>query len=67
LGDYARIYDTAAVKRCLFKEIDLNNFEIEIVKIQICGQSTPNKHLLSHLEITAINLPYRALVLKRTA
>jgi len=65
-GDYARIYDVQSFKRRILDHVDLEAFEVEIVEILIGGQPTPNPHLLSHLEITGINLPYRALVLKKT-
>lgn len=66
-GYYARVYDISAFQRRIIQNIDLSRFKVSIYALKIDGELLPDMTLQCHKIVTAVNFPYRALVIHRTA
>src|SRR5207249_4916532 len=66
-GNYARIYDVTAVRERLLANIDRDLFRVTIAQVTLDGEEVPDLALTCHRHVTAINRPYRALLIERRA
>jgi len=64
-GGYARIYDLQAFERRIVHHVDLTSFRVTILELRIDGDIVPDLQLECHKHATAINRPYRAMVVER--
>jgi hypothetical protein len=64
-GHYARIYDLDAFTRRVLDQIDDTQFGLTISTWLLDDTPVPDQHLPSHREVTAVNFPYRALLIER--
>lgn len=62
---YARVYDLSAFQQRVLKHIDQSRFKVEIFELRLDGALLPDLSLKCHRLVTAVNFPYRALVLHR--
>ncbi len=64
-GNYARIYSVDAFQRRVIQALDLSRFAVTMLSVTIDGQLVPDMSLECHKSVTAVNDPYRALVIER--
>ncbi|NCC53350.1 MAG: class I SAM-dependent methyltransferase, partial [Spartobacteria bacterium] len=64
-GNFARIYDLYAFRSRVLDIIDRERFGVSMYEIHIDGQPAPDLTLPIHRVASAINHPYRALLLER--
>jgi len=64
-GNFARIYDVYAFQTRIMQQIDRSQFTVSMFEIQIDGEPAPDLTLPIHRVVTAINHPYRALLVER--
>jgi len=64
---YARVYDAAALRRRVLDSIEGSAFDAEIVQLRIDGKAVPDRTLPRNRKYTAINCPFRALLITRHA
>jgi SAM-dependent methyltransferase len=64
-GGYARIYDVRAFRERVVDRIDTDRFEVGLLELSLEGRGVPDLTLDCHRTITAINHPYRALLISR--
>jgi SAM-dependent methyltransferase len=64
-GNYARIYDVQAVAERLLASIDLDRFRVSVREVRVDGRPVPDLSDPRHRHVTAVNHPYRALVIER--
>jgi hypothetical protein len=64
-GNYARVYSVEALQRRVIRGLDLSRFSVTILSVTLDGELVPDMSLDCHRIVTAVNYPYRALVLHR--
>lgn len=64
-GCYARIYDLQAFQNRIIDNINGKNFKITIAELQMEGNMVPDLTLWCHRHVSAINRPYRAMIIER--
>jgi SAM-dependent methyltransferase len=66
-GGYARIYDLSAFRERVLARIDCGRFEVRLFEVRLGGREVPDLSLRYHRAVTAINRPYRALLIRRVS
>jgi hypothetical protein len=64
-GSFARIYDVRAFIERVVNSIDCKNFKAALIEVKVDGQPVPDMSLDCHKHVTAVNFPYRAMVIER--
>lgn len=64
-GNYARIYDTQAVRERLIANVRSGEFTMTVAQLRLDGELVPDLTLPCHAHVSAINRPYLALLLER--
>jgi predicted SAM-dependent methyltransferase len=64
-GSFARIYDLQAFSERVAASIDFERFNAALIEIRLDGQAVPDMSLECHAHVTAVNFPYRALLVER--
>ena len=64
-GDYARIYNLKAFEERIIGTIDLCRFKVTISELRLNGDVLPDLTLACHKPVTAINRPYRSMMIER--
>ncbi|HEX9107784.1 MAG TPA: hypothetical protein VF832_11160, partial [Longimicrobiales bacterium] len=64
---YARVYDPDALRRRVLDHIDRSAFDVALVQLRIGGKPVPDRTLPRNRKYTAINCPFRALLITRKA
>ncbi|MEI6807709.1 MAG: class I SAM-dependent methyltransferase [bacterium] len=64
-GNYARVYDPAAFRRRVLDVVDRNEFTTTLFEIQMDGRPCPDLSRPSNRSASAINVPYRALLIEK--
>lgn len=62
---YARIYDPEAFTRRVLDLIDRQRFDVSLLELSLDGNIIPDLTIPCHEPVTAINRPYRALLIRR--
>lgn len=63
---YARIYDLEAFQERVLRQIDLEAFKVRLLQVRMDGQTVPDLTLDVQRRVTAVNNPFRALLIERT-
>ncbi len=63
---YARIYDLEAFQERVIGNINLSEFKITIAELRMDGDMVPDLTLNCNERITAINRPFRAMVIEKS-
>ena len=66
-GNYARIYDARAVRERLLAAIRPDCFTVTLARVKLDGEDVPDLTLDCHRHVTAVNRPYVAMLIERTA
>jgi len=64
-GNYARIYSVEAFRKRVIKNINHSKFKVTIVELRMDGERVPDLTLQCHKSVTALNRPYRAMLIER--
>ncbi len=64
-GHYARVYDLVGFQERVIGNIDFTRFKATITELRLDGRPVPDLKLRCHKRVTAINRPYRALLIER--
>ncbi len=64
-GSFARIYDCRAFKERILSQLDPRWFKTVLIQPHIDHQPMPDLTLPIHRTVTAVNRPYRALLIER--
>lgn len=65
-GNYARVYDVAAFNRRVVSSLDPRICKLRVLSLILDGALVPDMSLPCHNIVTAINYPYRAMVIEKT-
>ena len=63
-GNYARVYDRSAFRERVVNAVDVDGFRMTLSEVTLDGRTIPDPSLPCHRNITAINYPYRLLLLE---
>lgn len=66
-GNYAKVYDVRAFTERIVGSVDMSRFSLSVLEIRMDGELTPDMSLDCHRMVTAVNRPYRALLMERSA